>query len=375
MPRGLPKTSLIGILVDQAKEKLSIDECNGQDCLDEEDDFELQSCPQASVDKIESYTKRGYNLLGYETKEVGETKFLKFLRLEQPESLEWDKLSKDIPHQYTYEDECIEDNNERTSLPSSWEESKFDDDHPRFDEENKKRRTRIQPDKAFEKYRDTRYGLQTREGSSKDKDDFIVKKINFYTNANHWPTEQANLSKDDTGGLGGVPYYFEKLGINVGEGKEGGSSNSINEDAQIHIRMKDDFEEFTASKVATYITPGGVPLEVGSQELPPLRDGGGDSIVEINGITIKSHLPIRFKGKGRNWVIKGGVSAVAGLDSPPHASKFTSKTDDDEMVACTEGFIQDKARTLLNIDECDYCQNKDSTKLADAIKVSEYKNG
>lgn len=372
MPRGLPKTSLIGILLDQATEKLSIDKCQGQDCSDEEDDFELEICPKASADKIESYTKRGYHLLGYETKEVGETKFLKFLRLQQPDSLEWDKVSKNIPHQYTYEDECIENNNERTSLPSTWDESKFDDDHPRFDKENKKRRARTQSNEAFEEYQDTRYGLQTRKDSSKDKDDFIVKKINFYTDRNHWPTEQTNLSKDDTGGLGGVPYYFEKLGINVGEGEEGSSSNSIHESAQIHIRIKDDFEEFTASKVATYITPGGVSLEGGSQELGPIKDG--DSIVEINGVTIKSHLPIRFKGTGKNWAIKGGVSAVAGLDAPPHAAQFTSKTDDDSMVACVEGFNQDKARTLLNVNECDYCQNKGSTKLADAIKVSEYKN-
>ncbi len=373
MPRGLPKTSLIGILVDQAQEKLSIDKCNGQDCSDEDDDFELEKCPQASADKIESYTKRGYHLLGYETEEVQGTKFLKFLRLQQPDSLDWDEVSKNIPHQYTYEDECIEDNNERTSLPSTWNESKFDDDLPRFDKENKKRRTRVQPDEAFEKYQDTRYGLQTRKDSSKDKDHFIVKKINFYTNSSHWPTEQTNnLSKDDTGGLGGVPYYFEKLGINVGEGKEGSSSNSIHESAQIHIRMKDNFEEFTASKVTTHITPGGADLEGGSQELEPIKDG--DSIVEINGITIKSHLPIRFKGKGKNWVIKGGVSAVAGLNSPPYAAKFTSKTDDDAMVACAEGFNQDKGRTLLDVDQCDYCQDKDSTRLADAIKVSEYKN-
>jgi hypothetical protein len=373
MPRGLPKTSLIGILVDQAQEKLSINKCNGQDCSDEDDDFELEICPKASADKIESYTKRGYHLLGYETEEVQGTKFLKFLRLQQPDSLEWDKVSKNIPHQYTYEDKCIENNNERTSLPSTWNESKFDDDHPRFDEENKKRRTRIQPDEAFEEYRDTRYGLQTRKDSSTDEDHFIVKKINFYTNSSHWPTEQTNnLSKDDTGGLGGVPYYFEKLGINVGEGKEGSSSNSIHESAQIHIRMKDNFEEFTASKVTTHITPGGADLEGGSQELEPIKEG--DSIVEINGITIKSHLPIRFKGKGKNWVIKGGVSAVAGLNSPPYAAKFTSKTDDDAMVACAEGFNQDKGRTLLDVDQCDYCQDKDSTRLADAIKVSEYKN-
>jgi len=260
-------------------------------------------------------------------------------------------------------------------MPSTWNESKYDTTQPRFGNENLKRRsrTRAKPSEDFDEYK---YGLLTREDSEESEDHFQVKKISFFQNSNFWPTEQSK-NIEDTGELGGVKYYFEKLGINVGEGREGDSSDGINSDVQIHVRMKDLFKEFSSKNITTYVTPGGQSLSGGEEELLPLKNEGAGaklSLVEINGVTIKTNLPVRFKGKAENWVIKGGPLAVAGDSKPGHAPRFTSKQDDDDLKICTEGFNQAKGRTLIsNLDDCDYCGNKQTTSLGDAIKVSEYK--